>query len=110
VCTYNCLKHLLTLVNSIAYDIQDPVPDSSGKTNTHKAIARDLIPIPAANATLPIFPTGANVFARYPETDTFYKAKVRGFHKGLYTLKFEGEEDDKEMDVDKRFVLDSRLR
>lgn len=96
---------------SIGYDVQDPEPDSSGKQNVHKATARDLIPIPQVGAQLPIFPNGTTVFARYPETDTFYKAKVRSFQKGRYTLKFEGEEEDnKEMEVDKRFVLDSKLR
>jgi hypothetical protein len=30
-----------------------------------------------------------------------------GARKDVYRLKFEGEEDDKEMEVDRRFVLDS---
>ena len=102
---------LVANVSSIVYDVQDPEPDGSGKQNVHKATARDLIPIPQVGASLPVFTTGATVFARYPETDTFYKAKVRSFSKGKYTLKFEGEEEDnKEMEVDKRFVLDSKLR
>jgi len=32
------------------------------------------------------------------------------FRKDTYNLKFEGEEDDKEMEVDKRFVLDLRAK
>jgi len=32
------------------------------------------------------------------------------FRKDMYNLKFEGEEDDKEMEVDKRFVLDLRVK
>ena len=96
---------------SVIYDVQDPVPDNSGKQNIHKATARDLIPIPQSGTSLPVFPTGATVFARYPETDTFYKAKVRSFQKGKYTLKFDDEEDNnREMEVEKRFVLDSKLR
>ena len=61
-------------------------------------------------STLPIFPTGSKVYAKYPETDTFYNAEVRTFTKGMYTLMFEGEDDNKEMAVDKRYVLDSRLK
>lgn len=97
-------------VNRIQYDVQDPEPDSLGKATIHKATAKDLIPIPAAGTSLPTFSTGSLVYARYPDTDTFYRAKVRGFQKGEYTLRFEGEEDDKEQPVEKRFVLDSRLR
>lgn len=46
------------------------------------------------------------MLARYPDTTTFYRAEVTGSRKDVYRLKFEGEEDDKEMEVDKRFVLD----
>ena len=102
---------MVAYLRSIGYDVQDPEPDPAGKQNVHKATARDLIPIPQVGTQLPIFPNGTTVFARYPETDTFYKAKVRSFQKGRYTLKFEGEEEEgKEMEVDKRFVLDSKLR
>jgi hypothetical protein len=48
------------------------------------------------------------VYAKYPDTDTFYRAKVRSFQKTMYSLKFD--EDDKEMLVDARFVLDTRLK
>lgn len=100
---------MLTLYR-IAYDVQDPEPDPSGKINVHKATAKDLILIPPAGTVLPTFQIGANVYARYPDTDTFYRAKVRGIQKGEYTLRFEGEEDDKEQPVEKRFVLDSKMR
>jgi hypothetical protein len=33
-------------------------------------------------------------------------SEVMGARKDVYRLKFEGEEDDKEMEVDRRFVLD----
>lgn len=92
------------------YEVQDPEPDPNGRQSVHKAQARDLIPIPPAGSVLPTFPVGANVYARYPDTDTFYRAKVRNFQKGEYTLRFEGEEDDKEQPVEKRFVLDTKLR
>jgi len=50
---------------------------------------------------------GKQVLARYPDTTTFYRAEVMAVSKkDGYRLKFEGEEDDKEMDVDRRFVLD----
>lgn len=94
----------------IVYDVQDPEPDASGKQNLHRAHAKDLIPIPSAATSLPTFPIGANVYARYPDTDTFYRAKVRAIQKGEYTLRFEGEEDDKEQPVEKRFVLDTKMR
>jgi len=94
----------------IQYDVRDPEEDDpTSKQTVRKATARDLVPLPAqASAAGPPFPNGANVYAKYPETDTFYRAKVKGFQKGMYSLKFD--EDDKEMAVDTRFVLDSRLR
>lgn len=67
-----------------------------------------LIPIPVEGSSLPTFPVGKQVLARYPDTTTFYKAEVMAFKKGDYRLRFEGEEDDKEMDVDRRFVLDDK--
>ncbi|EXJ90848.1 hypothetical protein A1O1_03953 [Capronia coronata CBS 617.96] len=92
----------------IQYDVRDPEDDASGKLTVRKATARDLVPIPQTVANIPQFPTGANVYAKYPDTDTFYRAKVKSFQKGMYSLKFD--EDDKEMLVDVRFVLDSRLK
>jgi SAGA-associated factor 29 len=52
------------------------------------------------------FTVGKQVLARYPDTTTFYRAEVMGVKKEAYRLKFEGEEDDKEMEVDRRYVLD----
>lgn len=49
---------------------------------------------------------GRQVLARYPETTTFYKAEVMSSKKESYNLKFEGEEDDMERVVARRFVLD----
>ncbi|KEF55291.1 uncharacterized protein A1O9_08945 [Exophiala aquamarina CBS 119918] len=92
----------------IQYDVRDPEDDPSGKQTVRKATARDLVPIPQANTGGPQFPTGGNVYAKYPDTDTFYRARVKSFQKTVYSLKFD--EDDKEMLVDARFVLDSRFK
>jgi len=92
----------------IQYDVRDPEADSSGKQTVRKATARDLVPIPQTSINVQQFPTGGTVYAKYPDTDTFYRAKVRSFQKTMYSLKFD--EDDKEMLVDARFVLDTRLK
>lgn len=103
----------------VIYDVQDPEPDPSGKISVHKATAKDLYPIPPASgkgamesdAKGVVFQSGITVYARYPDTDTFYRAKVvRGLKGGEYTLRFEGEEDDTEKGVERRFVLDTRMR
>ncbi|BDD64258.1 hypothetical protein MPDQ_004344 [Monascus purpureus] len=89
------------------YDVQDPEPNENGEQGAvFKTTAASLIPIPRAGSALPSFPVGKQVLARYPDTTTFYRAEVMGSKKDVYRLKFEGEEDDKEMEVDKRFVLD----
>lgn len=103
----------------ITYDVQDPEPDPSGKQSVHRATAKDLYPIPPAtgkgsldgDGKGAVFQPGTTVYARYPDTDTFYRAKVvRGLKGGEYTLRFEGEEDDTEKGVERRFVLDTRMR
>ncbi|KAL1980284.1 hypothetical protein VTN96DRAFT_4398 [Rasamsonia emersonii] len=89
------------------YDVQDPEPNENGEQGAvYRTTAASLIPIPQPGAPLPSFPVGKQVLARYPDTTTFYRAEVMGSKKDVYRLKFEGEEDDKEMEVDKRFVLD----
>ncbi|GFF30267.1 SAGA-associated factor 29 [Aspergillus udagawae] len=89
------------------YDVQDPEPNENGEQGAvYKTTAASLIPIPQVGSTLPVFPVGKQVLARYPDTTTFYRAEVMGTKKDTYRLKFEGEEDDKEMEVDRRFVLD----
>lgn len=89
------------------YDVQDPEPNENGEQGAvYKTTAASLIPIPQAGTSLPFFPPGKQVLARYPDTTTFYRAEVMGSKKDVYRLKFEGEEDDKEMDVARRFVLD----
>ncbi|KAJ5553956.1 hypothetical protein N7513_003915 [Penicillium frequentans] len=89
------------------YDVQDPEPNENGEQGAvYKTTASSLIPIPQMSGSLPSFPTGKQVLARYPDTTTFYRAEVMGAKKDVYRLKFEGEEDDKEMEVDRRYVLD----
>ncbi|PYH99659.1 hypothetical protein BO71DRAFT_342381 [Aspergillus ellipticus CBS 707.79] len=89
------------------YDVQDPEPNENGEQGAvYKTTAASLIPIPRIGTTLPSFSLGKQVLARYPDTTTFYRAEVMGSKKDVYRLKFEGEEDDKEMEVDRRFVLD----
>jgi SAGA-associated factor 29 len=89
------------------YDVQDPEPNENGEQGAvYKTTAAFLIPIPQVGSSLPSFLVGKQVLARYPDTTTFYRAEVMGSKKDVYRLKFEGEEDDKETEVDKRFVLD----
>ena len=89
------------------YDVQDPEPNENGEQGAvYKTNAASLIPIPQASSALPAFSVGKQVLARYPDTTTFYRADVMGSKKDVYRLKFEGEEDDKEMEVDRRYVLD----
>ncbi|KAJ5188334.1 hypothetical protein N7491_004658 [Penicillium cf. griseofulvum] len=89
------------------YDVQDPEPNENGEQGAvYKTTAASLIPIPQLSTHLSAYPAGKQVLARYPDTTTFYRAEVMGARKDVYRLKFEGEEDDKEMEVDRRFVLD----
>ncbi|OXV11290.1 hypothetical protein Egran_00948 [Elaphomyces granulatus] len=89
------------------YDVQDPEPNENGEQGAvYRTTAAFLIPIPQVGSSLPSFLVGKQVLARYPDTTTFYRAEVMGSKKDVYRLKFEGEEDDKETEVDKRFVLD----
>lgn len=94
----------------IQYEIREPEDDPAGKNPVRRATAKEMIPILASGSTQPVFSTASKVYAKYPETDTFYNAEVRNFAKGMYTLMFEGEDDNKEMAVDKRYVLDSKLK
>lgn len=88
------------------YDVQDPEPTNKGEVGAvYKTTAASLIPIPQVGAALPSFAPGKQVLARYPDTTTFYRAEVVGVKRDMCRLRFEGEEDDKEMEVDRRFVL-----
>lgn len=99
-----------TSSGTIYYDIQDPEPDeflTPGKT--YKGVHRsEFIVIPAVGCELTPYSAGTQVLARYPDTTTFYSARVMGMHKptGQCILEFHGEnEDGQEQLVDRRFVL-----
>ncbi|KAI9807818.1 MAG: hypothetical protein M1825_005123 [Sarcosagium campestre] len=98
------------LANDIdySYEVQDPEPDENGHPGQiYKTSASTLVPIPAAGSALADYPKGKQVLARYPDTTTFYRAEVMGMKRDSCRLKFEGEEEiGKEMDVDRRYVLD----
>uniref|UniRef100_A0A093UXF9 SAGA-associated factor 29 n=1 Tax=Talaromyces marneffei PM1 TaxID=1077442 RepID=A0A093UXF9_TALMA len=105
--SYTSTSQGLTMLCCTRYDVQDPEPNENGEEGAiYKTTAAWLIPIPQIGSALPSFPVGKQVLARYPDTTTFYRAEVMGTKKDVYRLKFEGEEDDKEMEVDRRFVLD----
>ena len=88
------------------YEVQDPEPDENGAPGQiYKASAAQLIAIPPPDAILADYPVGKLVLARYPETTTFYRAEVTGMKKDVCRLKFEDDQN-QEMEVDRRFVLD----
>ena len=88
------------------YEVQDPEPDETGGSGQiYKAQASELIAIPTADAILADYPVGKQVLAQYPETTTFYSAEVTGMRKGFCRLKFEDDQN-KELEVARRFVLD----
>lgn len=93
---------------SCSFDVKDPDPDPEDKDAIYRVKQDQLLLIPVEGSPLPNFTVGKQVLARYPDTTTFYKAEVMAVKKEVYRLRFEGEEDDKEMDVDKRFVLDDK--
>lgn len=86
--------------------MQDPEPDDNGLPGQiYRAAAAALIAIPSADTILPDYPVGKQVLARYPETTTFYRALVTNVKKDVYRLKFE-DDNENEMEVARRFVLD----
>ncbi|KFY82007.1 hypothetical protein V500_10906 [Pseudogymnoascus sp. VKM F-4518 (FW-2643)] len=93
------------------YDVQDPEPDevTNRPGAIHKTSAARMVPIPELGKSLPDYPQGKAVLARYPDTTTFYRAEVVAMNGKLVKLRFEGEEDEQvTMEVDRRFVLDHR--
>ncbi|KAI4095011.1 MAG: hypothetical protein LQ344_001858 [Seirophora lacunosa] len=95
-----------TVGNKKRYEVQDPEPDDNGQPGQiYKALANALIAIPSADMILPDYPVGKQVLARYPETTTFYRAVVTVVKKDVYQLKFE-DDNENEMDVTRRYVLD----
>ncbi|SLM39683.1 SGF29 tudor-like domain [Lasallia pustulata] len=92
--------------NKKRYEVQDPEPDEDGAPGQiYKTGAQALIAIPQPGTPLPDYAIGKHVLARYPNTTTFYRAEVTAMKKGSCKLKFE-EDQDQEMEVDRRFVLE----
>ncbi|KAL8924692.1 MAG: hypothetical protein Q9172_002594 [Xanthocarpia lactea] len=95
-----------TAGNKKRYEVQDPEPDDNGQPGQiYKASAGALIAIPSPETPLPDYPVGKQVLARYPETTTFYRAIVTNVKKDVYRLQFE-DDNENEMEVTRRFVLD----
>lgn len=100
--------------DGIKFEVRDPEPDENNNPGqTFKANYKEIILIvsesgvPQPVKSLPSYPYGLNVLARYPETTTFYPAVVVGTKKdGTVRLKFDGEEEaNKETEVERRLVL-----
>lgn len=92
-----------------SYEIQDTEPDEGMEVTPWKASASSLIAVPPPGAVLPALPKGKQVFALYPGTNTFYKAEMVSMRRDGCRVKFEGEEPaDKEVDVERRHVLEYR--
>ncbi|KAI9838383.1 MAG: hypothetical protein M1819_005651 [Sarea resinae] len=92
--------------NKKRFEVQDAAPEDSG---TYKTSAASLIPIQKPGIPLPDYPKGKQVLGLYPDTTCFYRAEVVSTNKKDNTckLRFEGEEElNKEVDVERRFVLD----
>ncbi|KAL8823426.1 MAG: hypothetical protein Q9191_005866 [Dirinaria sp. TL-2023a] len=100
------IKSISDIANKKRYEVQDPEPDENGAPGQiYKAYAAALIAIPSPDAPLPDYAIGKQVLARYPETTTFYRAEVTGLKKDTYKLRFEDDQN-QEMEVGRRFVLD----
>ncbi|KAF2621798.1 hypothetical protein BU25DRAFT_415809 [Macroventuria anomochaeta] len=109
------------------YEIIDADPDPPTPSQPYRASVAHLVPIPppSANTTLPDLPKKRGVLALYPSTTTFYKAEVvanwvaervkkekddkdasTDGKDNLVRLRFEGEDEaDREMSVERRYVL-----
>jgi SAGA-associated factor 29 len=92
------------------YDIKDK---DESENLLYTARAEDLFPIPPPGSQLPSFSPGKHVIALYPGTTTFYNAQVISLltKRDVYNLKFEGEENEKEVkEVERRYVLDTKAK
>ena len=89
------------------YQVEDAdTEDPDGMNTVYTASASALIAIPPKDTVLPELPEGTEVLAQYPDTTVFYRAKIVGYDDktGQCRLKFE-EDQDREMQIDKRLVL-----
>lgn len=70
-------------------------------------LAKNLLPIPKESPGIQLFKDHTGVYAKYPNTDTFYKATVKSFKKPDYSLNFE-EDDQGLQTVEARFVFENK--
>jgi hypothetical protein len=88
--------------------VRDPEVDaSSGKPTSRRVLAKNLLPIPKDNPSFQLFKDGTSVYAKYPYTDTFYKATVQSFKKPNYSLSFD-DDDQGLQTVEGRFVFENK--
>ncbi|ERF76895.1 hypothetical protein EPUS_02606 [Endocarpon pusillum Z07020] len=108
-CTINAIRKDKGSGRTI-YDIKDK---DESENLLYTARAEDLLPIPPPGSQLPTFSPGKHIIALYPGTTTFYNAQVIGLFtkRDVYSLKFEGEENEKEVkEVERRYVLDIKTK
>ncbi|ETI19633.1 hypothetical protein G647_09467 [Cladophialophora carrionii CBS 160.54] len=102
------IKKVLQDRKPVQYDVRDPEVDaSSGKPTSRRVLAKNLLPIPKDNPTFQYFKDGTSVYAKYPYTDTFYKATVQSFKKPNYSLSFD-DDDQGLQTVEGRFVFENK--
>lgn len=105
-----CTPAKYTFSGRAIYDIKDK---DESENLLYTARAEDLLPIPPPGSQLPTFSPGKHVIALYPGTTTFYNAQVIALFpkRDVYSLKFEGEENEKEVkEVERRYVLDTKTK
>lgn len=94
------------------FEVRDPEPDDEGNPGkTYNARIRDIMPLPRPDQPVKQLPNQTVVFARYPDTTAFYKARVVRYSpkKRVYYLRFEGEDDvQKEIEVSDVLVIPAK--
>jgi len=92
------------------YDVQDPFPDENTKRpgQVYRSSASSMIPVPPPDAVLPDYEKGRHVLALYPDTTAFYRAEVISMKGDKVELMFEGDEQGKHSEVERRWVFDHK--
>lgn len=118
------------------YEVQDAEEDAGQPAEKYMALAKALVPLAAAGATIPTkshdrdrgssslspppsshtqpeFPSGSVVLALYPGTTCFYKAtvvlppsKILSSREPVYKLRFE-DDNNQERQIERRMVIPS---
>lgn len=81
--------------------------DAAGKPTSRRVYARNLVPILKESPSIQLYKDGTSVYAKYPGTDTFYRAVVKSFKRPDYSLNFE-EDDQGLQTVEGRFVFENK--